>query len=271
MSKRDSSKNEKTTDGTWLDRTEEEVMNLAKDEAAFGAEVLRLGKRHALSRLEIGRLIHVFKAEHGNRYGNALFQRVADMAGMALRSARNCYYLYRLHIEGKDWANLPNLSPSAKYQLARLLDIKQGGKDAILRIAALAMDGKFTVTQVAQLVDEELRTLGGKRRKTPPKEKTPPQEPPDGRPNYGAYEDAISAAKDAFAKYNTADIKTAEIPYSAEHRQNLHLLAVSLLDHVSRIIEENPTDLANYEPTLEVIMDRCQKILATGKNLKEAA
>ena len=264
MTKRDgSSVNiENSGGGSWLDRPEEEVVRLAQDEAASEQDSRVLAKRHGLTRLEIGRLIHAFKEEHGNRYRTGLFQRVADMAGITLRSARNYYYLYRLTVEGKDWANLPNLSPSALYQLAPLM-AEPDGMEAILRLADEAVTNRYTVSQVAQAVKTH-KKWGKKPEPKPKPEPTIPNPPPTE-----AYsvedEDALSKASAVLARCGRSDFNPAVIPHMAEHRMRLHQLGAELLDHIANIVEKNPSDFDNLEPTIAAIRARCDIILAQGR------
>ena len=253
---------------SWLDRPDEEVARLAQDEAAFEVEVKRLAARHGRTRLEIGRLIHAYKSEHGHQYGDGLFQRVADKAGIALKSARNYHRLYRLTVEGKDSANLPNLPLSAQFELARLLD-KPDGMESILRIADEAVTNGYTVAQVAQAVRDHKNW--GKKPDPKPRPDPDPKPHPNPAKTYSEEDEAaLSKASNVLERCAGADFDPANIPHAAEHRQRLHQIGVNLLDHIANIVEKNPSDLDNLAPTIESIRARCDIILAQGRKMEAA-
>lgn len=245
-----------------------DLQKLVKDETAFGKHLKRIAEHHGLSRLEIGRLIHFYKQEHGHRYGDGLNQRIADMASISVRSVYNYERLYRMTVEVGDNANLQNLSPSTLFELSRLLD-KPDGCESILEMAESAVLNSYTTSMVASLIRESLRV---KPIKSADKKNDMEAQTQTKDAFSSADEVALSNAVAVLAKCSSVEFDPASIRDMAEHRQRLQQIAVGILDHVAAILDREPAQYEAFETSLLSIRNRCEELMAKGNpKSKEAA
>ena len=120
-----------------------------KADRTFARKMKPLVGRLKRCREAICTLIGDYASEHGNRYGDKLYVHIATLADISARTARQYHNLYRLTTEYKDNADLHNLTPSVRYEIARLLLMGDEAQKLIPLMASKAKEQRLTTDQVA--------------------------------------------------------------------------------------------------------------------------
>ena len=208
----------------------------------FAKRIQGLAAKLAQNQLEIGKLVHLYIEEHGNKYGDGVITHIAGLTGLAERSIRNFCNYYRLRTEFKDSANLPKLGKSIQYELARLR-VHPDALKLIPELAKKADEDSMRTVDVEALVTGYLKDAGRIKPSTsghPKNRIAPPAPADDGADNQFAMfneddEASLRQADEALQLAAKQDTKLT-VPM-ADHRLVVCNLCLHLLEHLQRLVD----------------------------------
>jgi protein gp37 len=205
------------------------------NEQEFSEAVRKLVSAVRDNQHEIGRLIYHYIKEHGHQYGDRIYDHVADLAGISLRSLRNYHNFYQLTVDFKDLANLPNVCRSTQYEIARLVKDHPEPKQVVEEIVNKAVEGKWTTNQTAKMVTEALRMVGkGKRRGG---KQNPPPPAPDPLELTPEKQCQIEQVAEILSYVARDDAKYAPAVNRAAHINSIRRITNELLNYYDKLVK----------------------------------
>ena len=229
--------------GSNMKKSVKKVSNACvRNDAAFAKRIQGLAAKLAKNQLEIGKLVHLYIEEHGNKYGDGVFKHIAGLTGLAERSIRNFCNYYRLKTEFQHSANLPKLGKCIQYELARLR-VHPDAKKLIPDLAKKADEERMQTVAVEELVSGYLKDAGRIKPSTSGKVKhriAPPVlggDPADKQLDMFNEDDEASLKQADEALQLAAKQDTKLTVPMADHRLVICNLCQHLMAHLLRLVD----------------------------------
>lgn len=243
-----------------INKVSKEVRACVHDETKFAKRVKALAAGMVKNQLEIGKLVHLYIEEHGNRYGDKIYRHIAEITEVAVESIRNFHDFYWLQTAYPNCTNLGNLGKSIQYQIARLRK-HPAAKELIPQLAKKAVETNMRTVDVESEVAAMLNDV--KRLNRKPKVKKPAPTNP-GLNGQDEQTERTFGSEDeeplwqATAALDLANHQNTKLSVNmADHMRVVAEMCRGLVGHIQRLVE------LGEALTLEPIVNRMAKELAT--------